>query len=135
MFPVSPKFLVIGALLLAVAGGMGYLWVKWKASEAEVTQVKAEKKLVEVDRDEAIAANKTNMETIDRLQQEKVDIGDALKKLQEDQAQTQRVISGLSASIRKQATNPANQVGLSPVLQETVQSIQAQRELRKGAQQ
>lgn len=132
MIPVSPKLFAIGALLLAVSGSMGFLWVKWKAAEATVTQVEADKKKVEVDRDAAIEANKTNMATIDKLQEEKRLIGESLQKLQEDQERNRQVIANMSAVIRKHASNPANQVTLSPVIKDTVQSIQVQREQRQG---
>lgn len=132
MIPVSPKLLAIGALSLAIAGGMGYLWVQWKSAEAEVSQVQADKQKVEADRDQAIEANKSNMDTIDKLQEEKRLIGESLQKLQQDQERNQQVIANMSAAIKKQAADPANRVPLSPVLKETVQSVQAQRAQRSG---
>ncbi len=124
---------IAAALAIAAVGGWGGLqYIKLKNSQAEAAKFQTERDAAARARDAAIEANKTNLATIDQLQQEKADIQASLNALEADKRRNQQVINNLSAAIRAGANDPANKVTLSPVLKSTVDAIQRQRAGREG---
>lgn len=130
----TTKIIAIAAVVAIASVGAwgGWQYVKLQQAQAEATRFQAERDEAAVARDKAIEANKTNLATIDQLQQEKADIQASLNALEADKRRNQQVINNLSAAIRAGANDPANKVALSPVLKSTVDAIQRQRTQREG---
>lgn len=124
---------ILAAIAIAAVGAWGgWQYVKLQKATTEAAQMKTQRDEAARARDEAIAANQVNQDTIDKLQQEKADIQASLNALEEDKRRNQKIINNLSAAIRAGANNPENQVKLSPVLKATVDAIQKQRDSRSG---
>lgn len=124
---------IVAAVLIAAVGSWGGLqFIKVKEAQADAARFQTERDEAAAARDKAIDANKTNLATIDQLQQEKADIQASLNALEADKRRNQQVINNLSAAIRASASDPANKVALSPVLKSTVDAIQRQRLERQG---
>lgn len=127
---------IIAAVVAVVIAGLGawggVQFVRLKGAQADAARFQMERDEAATARDKAIEANKSNMETIGKLQQEKADIQASLNALEADRRRNQQVISNLSAAIRAGASDPANQVKLSPIVKSTVDAIQRERALREG---
>lgn len=124
---------VIAAILIAAVGTWGGLqYVKLQKAETEKVQAIADRDAIATERDEAIAANVASQVAIGLLQKEKADIQAALNALDADRKRNRALIANLSAAIKSQAADPANQVKLSPVLRTTIEAIQQQRAEREG---
>lgn len=131
IFSTAKNYIFIGlVVVLAVAAG----WQFYRATSLSNDLVRAESdlKTANDNLNLAIEANKTNQGTIDQLQLEKRSVELALKNLEDARRRDAAVINTLSATIREQAKDPANQVTLSPVLKQTVAQIQAERARRAG---
>lgn len=126
------KGTIILVLLLVLGGWAGYKTYQVSDAEARAKTALAERDAAATARDEALKVNTTNQETISQLQQEKASIQTALSNLDSDRKKNQKVIGDLSTVIRTMATDPANKVQLSPVLQTTIDTIQKQRVAREA---
>ena len=120
------------AAILAIGSYAGWTWYKLQRAETKIVNIESDLRQTEAARDAAINANRTNLETIDQLMLEKMAIEKSLSQLESDRRRNQQLINNLSASIRAMAADPANQVELSPVLKQTVESIQRQRQERSS---
>lgn len=130
---LSPfKMYALLAVVAAVAITVGWLFYQNVSLKDDLVQSKQDIIQLQANLNSAIAANKENEATIDALQLEKALINESLKSLEEARRRDSQVIGTLSATIRAQAANPANQVPLSPVLKDTVREIQQQRQQRQG---
>jgi hypothetical protein len=119
----------VSAVALTIVGGYA-VWTTYQLSKTEtkLAQAKQLQQDAEIARDLAINANKTNQDTIDKLQKEKMDIEKSIAALEADRRRNAKIIGDLSITIRGMAADPANQVTLSPVLRETIRQIQANRQ-------
>ena len=130
---LSPfKMYALLAVGAAVAITVGWLFYQNVSLKDDLVRSKQDIIQLQANLNSAIAANKENEATIDALQLEKALINESLKSLEEARRRDSQVIGTLSATIRAQAANPANQVPLSPVLKDTVREIQQQRQRRQG---
>jgi Tfp pilus assembly protein PilE len=129
MFGISTKIIAIfAAIAIASVGAWGGLqYVKLQRANTARVEAVAAKESAERALDTAITANKTSTETIDAMKKEKKDIEVSLANLEAARQRDAKVITALGDVIKNQASNPENQVKLSPVLQEVIARIQAQR--------
>lgn len=125
---------ISGVALLALGGFAATTYLKLQKAEKDAVTFKSQRDSVQAELDKALQANVVNLETIAALQKEKSDIAAAVSLLEKDKRRNQLTINKLSAEIRAAATNPDNQVTLSPVLKQTIDAIQKQREERAGEQ-
>lgn len=132
MFTTKIIAIAAGIAIASVGAWGGWQFVKLKQAQAEASRYQNERDEAARAREDAIDANRTNLDTIDKLQMEKADIQASLNALEADRRRTQQVINNLSAAIRASANDPANKVELSPVLRSTVDAIQRQRAEREG---
>lgn len=126
------KGVLIIAAIIGLGGWAGYNHFKISSAVAARDQAIVDRDQAALARDKAIEANKVTQETIAALTKEKADIQIALNNLDSDRRKNQKVINDLSTVIRSMATDPANKVQLSPVLQKTVDEIQRQRVAREA---
>jgi len=129
---------IIIAIIVALIVAAGGVWVyKQKSAllkaNQTITEVTKKYDAAVIARDKAIEAARANENTIKMLQQEKIDADAAVKKLQDRNKADSATINKMADAISSQAKNPANQVALSPVLQQTVDLILAERAKREGA--
>lgn len=124
---------IIAAIMIACVGGWG-AWQYVQLQKANVDRVSAiaERDKAGVERDKAIGVARENADTVTRLVQEKKDIEKSLANLAAARARDAVVIGDLKKIIDSQATNPENQVLLSPVLQAVLGKIQQERAKRAG---
>lgn len=134
-----PLFTMLGvkgtailALLLALGGWAGYKTYQVYDAQNDAKEARADRDAAFVARDKALQVNLVNQETIALLQQEKADIQRALTDLDADRKKNQQIIGALSTTIKAMASDPANRVQLSPVLQTTISEIQKQRVAREA---
>ena len=123
----------IAIILLIVALG-GYVYVqKRNVEKAELArdQAIAQRDSVAVERDKAIAAAKTNADTIDRLQEEKADINTALNNLAAAQVVNRNTTVKRQTTINSQASVPANAAQVAPTVGDTIDDIQRARLARR----
>lgn len=121
------KGIAVIAIILALGG---YVWkTKHDAGvlEQQIVTLTAQRDEAGTARDQALAANATNLEAINQLKAEKLATNTALNNLEAARVKDQVTIGTLRASIRAQASNPLNQTKLSPVLSDTIRAIQAER--------
>jgi hypothetical protein len=120
------------ALAATVMGYVGY--VKHQAhsarqeaiaAAAERDQAKANLKIVE-------DTNRENVQTIERLKNEKQLVDDTTERLKQAQKRDKQTIDRLASAILEGSEVPENKVELSPVLRSTVRDIQNDREKRQG---
>lgn len=126
------KGLAIIALVIALGG---YLFVQKqhvKSAELARDQAIAQRDQAATERDKAIAVAQENALTIKRLEQEKVDINDALNKLAAAKETTRVVTVTRQELINKQADVPANKAVVAPVLSDIIASIQQDRLARRN---
>lgn len=128
---IGIKGAAIIALILGLAGWLGYNHYQLQAALTGRKAAETERDLAGVARDKAIDANKSNILVMAQLEKEKSDIQLALNALDTDRKKNQKIIADLSTVIRSMATDPANKVQLSPVLQVTIDNIQKQRAARE----
>jgi hypothetical protein len=129
---IGIKGVVIIALVLGLGGWAGYNHFQISSAQAARDKAIAERDEAGIARDKAVEANKVTQATIEALTKEKADIQVALNNLDSDRRKNQKVINDLSTVIRTMATDPANKVVLSPVLQTTIDRIQKQRVAREA---
>lgn len=129
---ITTKLIAYGAAAAIAVTGAFATWTYFRLQSAQVTIANVERERDEAGqaRDAAIRANATNLETIDQLLSDKLAIEQSLSRLEADRRRNQQLINNLSTTIRSMATDPANQVELSPVLKQTVDAIQRQRQER-----
>jgi hypothetical protein len=128
------KVIVVLALLGALAGWAGYKHLQVVKAVAQRDEAIAQRDQAGVARDKAIDAAHETEVTIGKLQQEKADIETALTNLEADKKKTAVVINNLAVAVRAGASNPANQVHLSPTLQDTITAIQKERARRESGE-
>lgn len=123
--------ILIGIIL--VLGGL-FLWQRNAAQNAreDIETLKKEKVAVEVERDKAIEAARVNSETIDRLQQEKELINNALNTLAAAQNLNRTNAVTREVIIQREAALPANSAQAAPVLGTIITEIQTDRVRRRG---
>ena len=122
------------AIILLIAALGGYVYVqKRNVEKAELArdQAIAQRDSVAVERDKAIAAAKTNAETIDRLQEEKADINTALNNLAAAQVANRNTTVKRQTTINSQASIPANAAQVAPTVGDTIDDIQRARAARR----
>lgn len=134
MFSTKLVSIAAAAILIPVLAFSGWTYIKLKNAETAKAEAIAERDSMATQLDLAVKANQTNQDTIDRLMLEKQDIETALANLEARRKKDRATIAGLSRAIAEQASNPENQVKLSPVLQQVVDQIQQQRAARGGQQ-
>ncbi len=122
--------LIASAISIAAIGG----WQFIQRNSAEKDKIEAVTARDQALQNLAVAldANKSNQETIDQLQIEKISIQETLANLERNRQRDAKIISSLSAAIKDQSKDPANQVQLSPVLKAVIAQIQAERTKRQG---
>lgn len=123
------------AIILLVAAALGYVGYQHhqiSVAKKELTEAVSARDAANEARDKAIAVAKANDETIKQLAQEKKDAESALNELAARNRLDAATIAAMSAAIKAQAANPANQVQLSPVLKQIISDIQAERAKRQG---
>jgi len=84
-----------------------------------------------VERDKAIAAAKTNADTIDRLQVEKNDINTALNNLAQAKETNRTNTVTRQTVIQSASTVPANTAAAAPVLGQIITEVQNDRDRRR----
>ncbi len=132
-FPTTRIVAILAAIAIAaVAAWGGWQYVQLQKAKVDVVTFKAERDEAAVARDKALEVNKQNQTFILSLQQEKADVQSALNALDVRRKADAVTISKLSDIIKQHSTNPANQIGISPVLQEVVGQIQQNRVTRSG---
>ena len=132
-FLTTKLLAVAAAVVIAGVGGWGVKnFIQLKSNQAELGRVQVALEQSQLSLERALSVNVSNQATIEELQREKLAIESSIKALQDDRRRNQQVISSLSAAIKAQAADPANQVTLSPVLKSTIESIQKQRLEREG---
>lgn len=122
------------AIILLIAALGGYVYVqKRNVEKAELArdQAIAQRDSVVVERDKAIAAARTNAETIDRLQVEKDDINTALNNLAAAQVANRNTTVKRQNTINSQAAVPANAAQVAPTVGDTIDDIQQARAVRR----
>lgn len=127
------KGIAIIAVMLSVLGFLGYQHHQISAARADLAAAVLARDAANEARDKAIAVAQANDATVKQLQQEKRDAEAALNELAARKKLDDATIAALSAAIKAQATNPANQVQLSPVLKQIITDIQAERLKRQGS--
>lgn len=75
-------------------------------------------------------ANAENVKTIEMLITEKQLADSIALQLKEELAKDKKKIQQLQKTIKNHSANPANKVGISPVMKDVVNQIQEQRKLR-----
>ena len=122
------------AIILLIAALGGYVYVqKRNVEKAELArdQAIAQRDSVVVERDKAIAAARTNADTIDRLQEEKADINTALNNLAAAQVANRNTTVKRQTTINSQAAVPANAAQVAPTVGDTIDDIQQSRAARR----
>lgn len=122
---------VIGLILLV--GG----WAFTQKRAVEKAELARDQAIVQRDqtareRDEAIAANKINTETIGQLEQEKADVNTALNNLAEAVERNRQTTVTREVIIQEQSTVPANAAKAAPILGTVIKNIQADRDRRRA---
>ena len=118
------------ALLLGVGSWGGWQYIQLQKAVTAKTEAESAKKAAEDALAVVVEVNKTNKETIESMKTEKDDIEKSISNLEAARARDAKVIGTLSEVIKNQSLNPANRVQLSPVLQEVITKIQAERAVR-----
>ena len=134
MFGITTQITAVVVAIAVSAGGV-YLYKQRSALQEAHTQTKmykAELEKSKISLSTALDVNEQNKLHITRLVQEKTDIQISMNNLELHRRKDAVTINNLSESIRKQASNPANQVLLSPVLQTVIDQIQKNRATRQG---
>ena len=126
------KGVAIIAALLAVGGWAFVQKNNVKKANLARDQAIVQRDAAGVERDKAIAVARVNAATIKQLETEKKLADDSLVALDGLYKASLKRTNTREIIIREQASNPANQVGLSPVLQATVNDILADRAARRG---
>lgn len=130
-FETTKLVSIVAAILLAILGAWGgWQYIQLQKAKGDVVTFKAERDEAGVARDKALEVNSQNQIFITGLQQEKIDIQKALNTLEARKKNDDISINQLSKIIQNQATNPENQVKLSPVLKAVVDQIQKTRAAR-----
>lgn len=130
-FETTKLVSIVAAILLAILGAWGgWQYIQLQKAKGDVVTFKAERDEAGVARDKALEVNSQNQIFIAGLQQEKIDIQKALNTLEARKKNDDISINQLSKIIQNQATNPENQVKLSPVLKAVVDQIQKTRAAR-----
>lgn len=124
------KGIAMIVLITALGSWAGYKHYQVTQAEERAAAAEVERDAAAVARDLAIKASTANLATIKELQNERDSIQLALNNLEADRRKNQAIIGNLSAAIRSTASDPANQVQLSPVLKATVEEIQKRRKER-----
>lgn len=125
--------LIASAISIAAVGGWGgWQYIQRNSAEKDKVQAVAARDQALQNLAVAIDANKSNQATIDQLQIEKISIEQALANLEANRKRDAKIIGSLSAAIKDQSKDPANQVTLSPVLKAVIAQIQAERDKRQG---
>ena len=133
MFGFSKIGLILAGIALALVATWGGIhYVKEQKAVALAAQMQVERDAAGAARDKAIEVSKANEVTIQAAKQEKIDIETSLAALETKRKADAIKIGQLSAIIKNQAANPANQVKLSPVLQDLIAQIQADRKIREA---
>lgn len=140
MFGITTQITAVVVALTVSAGG-AYIYKQRSdlLKQIETSQIEAKKYKILLETSttsltEALNINSQNKVFITRLEQEKVDIQISMNNLELHRRKDAVTINNLSETIRKQASNPANQVLLSPVLQDVIAQIQKNRDARQGEQ-
>lgn len=128
------KGVIIIALFLAVGGWAGFKTLQVSRAETKAKEAIEERDLAAMARDKAVAVNDANLKTIQQMNQEKELIQTSLNNLEEQRKKDSVNIGKLSDIISRGKSNPANQVGLSPVVQDVILQIQNDRAARAGVQ-
>lgn len=121
----SKAWLIIaGALLVALAGSVGYAVIMDARHAREIAELKVTMGELEAARDKAIRANEVNVETIKQLKADKVAADATIARLNAERRKIQADLDRIRAEI---VANPAYVDGaLSPVLRETIRAIQGE---------
>lgn len=122
---------IVLVLILALSG---YIWKLKHDTDVvnrELTQVKVERDSAATARDAAIGISKTNENTINQLKNERDLVQSALSNLETSKAENKVVIDKVKTIIKSQDQLPENKALLSPVLKDTVNQIQLNRDKRK----
>lgn len=126
------KGLAVIALTIALAG---WAWNQKRAverAELERDQAVAQRDAAGIQRDKAIAAAKTNDETVKRLEEEKRDINNALNALAEAREGNRSNTVTREIIIQDQAGVAANSAVAAPVLGAIIAEVQTDRVRRRS---
>ncbi len=120
-------------LLIVALGGWAY-YQKTKLDDAIAAKDTAisQAQGIAAERDKAIAAARTNAETISRLEQDKADINLALNTLASAKESNRKNTVTREVIIQNQSTVPANAATVAPVIGTIINEIQLDRVRRRG---
>lgn len=121
-----------GGLAVALLAWGGYQFIKLNKVEKTLAKAQAELVTVKADLSRAVEVNRQNDAVIKQLQADQAAVNDALNRLAETSKADDKTATTIIRTIREQASTPANQGTLSPVLQDTITQIQAERNRRAG---
>lgn len=133
---------VKGAIIIALVVALG-TWVavkKHRMDKELETAIEERDKAVAAaaqtaaERDKAIEAARVNSETINRLNEEKALINQALNAYQQLQSQNRATASAREIIIQREAVVPANSAPAAPIIGTIISEIQADRVRRRGNQ-
>jgi hypothetical protein len=130
------KNIILGLVIVALVTTASLWFAKQKSQLAEaqktITEMSSQVNAANVARDKALEVARNNEQTIRQLQQEKIDSNAALARLEQRSKVDAQTINKMSDLVKAQSDNPANQTLLSPVLQQTLEMLLAERQRRSG---
>lgn len=124
---------IVIILLVVVLGSYAYK-LKHDVTVAETARDQAitQRDSAAVERDKAIAAAKTNADTIDQLQQDKADVNFALNTLASAKEKNRTNTVTREIVIQAAASDAANTAVAAPVLGAIITEVQADRDRRRS---
>lgn len=128
------NFKIIGmfTVLIAIGGYVYYQRTQLNTAREEIiTAVTAQQNAI-AERDLALGAAKTNLETIYSLLAERKHAEAAYVSLQAEQKKIKANIAALDEIVKSEELNPINIVAAPPVVKNIISSIQADRKNRKS---
>lgn len=123
------------ALIVLVLAVGGWVWNQKNNLDKAILErdtAIAQRDMVAVERDKAIAAARTNAETIARLEEDKRNVNEALNNLARARETNAQNTVTREVIIQNQATVPANASRAAPVLGAIVSEIQTDRDRRRA---
>ncbi len=118
---------IIGILLaILVAGGL-YLKYEFSSLQTENEKLVQDKKTLKEDNDRLILINQNNADVIKQMQDDKIKADTIIKNLKIQNGKDSAAMNSLRETIDSMSKDPANNGTVSPVLKNTINSIQARR--------
>lgn len=118
------KLILAGLLIASVAGLGWWAYSSYTTMQENVTMAREQARVAILDRDSAIAANNTNLQTIKEMTADLDAAQNSIRAYKEEEAATRARTKGLQKRILELSkADPINNRPLSPVLVETMDAI------------